>query len=74
MQFNFVIKNSELLIYIIVNTECQQSRHKAVYISYQIFDKHEGAGASSTSVNPLPGNWPAARIADLTPDLQVLLP
>ena len=28
---------------------------------------------SSTSVGPLPGNWLAARIADLTPDLQVLL-
>ena len=30
-------------------------------------------GASSTSVGPFPGNWLAARIADLTPDLQVLL-
>ena len=28
---------------------------------------------SSTSVGPLPGNWLAAHIADLTPDLQVLL-
>ena len=36
----------------------------------QIFDKR--AGASSTSVGPLPDNWLAARIADLTPDLQVL--
>ena len=35
----------------------------------QIFD----AGAPSTLVGPLPGNWLAARIADLTPDLQVLL-
>ena len=34
---------------------------------------HAGAGASSTSVGPFPGNWLAARIADLTPDLQVLL-
>ena len=38
----------------------------------QIFDKHAGAGASSTSVGSLPGNWLAARIADLTPDLQML--
>ena len=38
-----------------------------------IFDYHAGAGASSTSVGPLPGNWLAARIADLTSDLQVLL-
>ena len=30
-------------------------------------------GASSTSVGPFPGNWLAARIADLTPNLQVLL-
>ena len=37
----------------------------------QIFDKR--AGASSTSVGPLPDNWLAACIADLTPDLQVLL-
>ena len=29
--------------------------------------------ASSTSVGPLPGNWLAAPIADLTTDLQVLL-
>ena len=45
-------------------------------ISYnhnQIFDLRAGAGASSTSVGPFPGNWLAARIADLTPDLQVLL-
>ena len=39
----------------------------------QIFDLRAGAGASSTSVGPFPGNWLAARIADLTPDLQVLL-
>ena len=39
----------------------------------RIFDEHAGAGASSTSVGPFPGNWLAARIADLTPDLQVLL-
>ena len=39
----------------------------------RIFDKRAGAGASSTSVGPFPGNWLAARIADLTPDLQVLL-
>ena len=42
-----------------------------MYIYNQIFDS--GAGASSTSVGPFPGNWLAARIADLTPDLQVLL-
>ena len=39
----------------------------------RIFDLRAGAGASSTSVGPFPGNWLAARIADLTPDLQVLL-
>ena len=39
----------------------------------RIFDLHAGARASSTSVGPLPGNWLAACIADLTPDLQVLL-
>ena len=46
-----------------------------IYRSYhnQIFDLRAGAGASSTSVGPLPGNWLAARIADLTPDLHVLL-
>ena len=38
--------------------------HKS-YHHNQIFDKHAGAGASSTSVGPLPGNWLAARIADL---------
>ena len=32
-----------------------------------------GAGASSTSVGSFPGNWLAARMADLTPDLQVFL-
>ena len=39
----------------------------------QSFDERAGAGASSTSVGPLSGNWLAACIADLTPDLQVLL-
>ena len=39
----------------------------------RIFDLRAGEGASSTSVGPFPGNWLAARIADLTPDLQVLL-
>ena len=38
-----------------------------------IFDYGAGAGASSTSVCPLTHNWLVARIADLTPDLQVLL-
>ena len=28
--------------------------------------------ASSTSVGPLPGNWLAAHIADLTPDLHTI--
>ena len=32
-----------------------------------------GTGASSTLVAPLPGTWLVAHIADLTPDLQVLL-
>ncbi|RUS73219.1 hypothetical protein EGW08_019020 [Elysia chlorotica] len=32
-----------------------------------------GTGATSTSVDPLPGSWLAARMADLTPDLQVFL-
>ena len=51
-------------------------RNYQLDISYhynRIFDKRAGAGASSTSVGPFPGNWLAARIADLTPDLQVLL-
>ena len=43
------------------------------YHNNRIFDLRAGAGASSTSVGPFPGNWLAARIADLTPDLQVLL-
>ena len=44
-----------------------------IIISYnQIFELRAGARAS-TSVGPLPGNWLAAGIADLTPDLQVLL-
>ena len=44
-------------------------------ISYhnRIFDLRADAGASSTSVDPFPGNWRAAHIADLTPDLLVLL-
>ena len=32
-----------------------------------------GTGATSTSVDPLPGSWLAACMADLTPDLQVCL-
>ena len=39
----------------------------------RIFVYHAGTQASSTSVGPFPGNWLAACIADLTPDLQVLL-
>ena len=41
----------------------------------RIFDSLAGAGPSSTSVGLLPGKWlhVAARIADLTPDFQVLL-
>ena len=52
------------------------SRIKPDFISSyhnRIFDLRAGAGASSTSVGPFPGNWLAARIAGLTPDLQVLL-
>ena len=48
------------------NFVCHHHHHN------RIFDKHAGAGASSTSVGPFPGNWLAACI-DLTPDLQVLL-
>ena len=44
-----------------------------LHIHNRIFDLRAGAGASSTSVGPFPGNWLAAHIADLTPDLQVLL-
>ena len=48
-----------------------------VVLSYQnhnqIFYLRAGTGASSTSVGPFPGNWLAALIADLTPDLLVLL-
>ena len=40
---------------------------------FQIYNIYTGAGASSISVGPFPGNWLAAHIADLTPDLQVLL-
>ena len=47
--------------------------HIISYHHNQIFDSRAGAGASSTSVGPFPGNWLAARIADLTPDLQMLL-
>ena len=39
----------------------------------RIFDKLAGTGATSTSVGPLPDSWLAARMADLTPDLQVRL-
>ena len=48
-------------------------KFKKTFIIYhnQIFDL--GAGASPTSADPFPGNWLGARIADLTPDLQVLL-
>ena len=53
-------------------TECK-TYWQFSYHHNQIFDLHAGAGTSSTSVSPLPGNWLAARIADLTPDLQVLL-
>ena len=54
--------------------EDQFSRKFKIFIHHhQIFDEHAGTGASSTSVGPLPGNWLAACIADLTPDLQVLL-
>ena len=49
-----------------------------VVLSYQnhnqIFYLRAGAGASSTSVGPFQGNWLAALIPDLTPDLLVLLP
>ena len=43
------------------------------HISYhnRIFDWRAGTGATSTSVDPLPDSWLAARMADLTPDLQV---
>ena len=40
---------------------------------HRIFDSRAGIGAISTTVGPLPGNWLAARMADLTPDLQVSL-
>ena len=43
------------------------------YHHYQIFDECAGAGASPISVGPPQGNWLAAHIVDLTPDLQVLL-
>ena len=45
------------------------------HISYhnRIFDQHAGTGATSTSVGPLPDSWIAARMADLTPDLQIRL-
>ena len=40
---------------------------------HQIFDQRADIGDISTTVGPLPGNWLAARMADLTPDLQVSL-
>ena len=40
-----------------------------VHWKVHIFDLHSGAGASTISVSHLQGNWLAARIADLTPDL-----
>ena len=35
--------------------------------------KHQTNKQNKTSVSPFPVNWLAARLADLTPDLQVLL-
>ena len=52
---------------------CHASGISSYHHHNRIFDLRAGAGASSTSVGPFPGNWLAARIADLTPDLQVLL-
>ena len=40
---------------------------------HRIFDLRAGTGAISTTVGPPPGNWLAARMADLTPDFQVSL-
>ena len=40
---------------------------------HRIFDKRAGTDAISTTVGPLPGNWLATSMADLTPDLQVSL-
>ena len=37
------------------------------------FGQPAGTGVISTTVGPLPGNWLAANMADLTPVLQVSL-
>ena len=44
-------------------------------ISYhnRISDQRADTGATSIPVGPVPDSWLAARMADLTPDLQVCL-
>ena len=48
-------------------------QHNQIIIIIRFFYYCAGTGATSTSVGPLPGSWLAARMADLTPDLQVCL-
>ena len=44
-----------------------------IIIIIRFFYLHAAIGVISTSVGPLPGNWLAAHMAHLTPDLQVSL-
>ena len=73
LKSNWAFQKAVLILWpLCLPTSCTRV---TLIISYhnRIFDLCAGAGASSTSVGPFPGNWLAARIADLTPDLQVLL-
>ena len=47
------------------------SYHHHHHHHHQIFDENAGTGVTTTSVGPLSGSWLAARMAALTPDLQV---
>ena len=60
-------------IFFLVLQELKATRYHIIIYHNRIFDLRAGAEASSTSMGPFPGNWLAAGIADLTPDLQVLL-
>ena len=50
-----------------------QPRSQGHHHHHRIFDQRAGTGATATSVGPLPGSWLAARLSDLSPDLQVCL-
>ena len=61
------------MIHVILRQFCLIHHHHHHHHHYQIFDWLAGTGATSTTVGPLPGGWLAARMADLSPDLQVCL-